>query len=268
MKDKNIAAVLAFFLGFLGVHRFYLGQVGLGIFYLIFAITGISAILAFFDFIAFLVMDRRVFDVKYNREYLEDDPRYDTDFSRDRKTWRDRRREEQQRYRTQENHYQEQRTRRRSNTEESRPRRPANPYKESGMQRYKDFEFEAAIKDFKKALEVNPNDIAVHFNLACANSLLENKDDAFFYLDRAVELGFVDFEKIKTHDALAYMRIQDEFDDFSRNGYRFNPVNNSPQEEAFTSTDLLDQLKKLGDLRDRGLLTDEEFQIQKKKLLG
>jgi len=33
------------------------------------------------------------------------------------------------------------------------------------------------------------------------------------------------------------------------------------------STDLLDQLKKLGDLRERGLLTDEEFAIQKEKLL-
>ena len=38
MKDKNVAAILAFFLGGLGVHRFYLNQIGLGFVYLIFPV--------------------------------------------------------------------------------------------------------------------------------------------------------------------------------------------------------------------------------------
>ena len=32
--------------------------------------------------------------------------------------------------------------------------------------------------------------------------------------------------------------------------------------------DLMEQLTKLGELRDAGILTDEEFQVQKAKLLG
>jgi len=39
-------------------------------------------------------------------------------------------------------------------------------------------------------------------------------------LDKATALGFSDFGKIKTHDALAYLRIQDEFEDFEKNRYR------------------------------------------------
>ena len=34
MKDKTTAAILAFFLGGFGVHKFYLGESGLGIIYL------------------------------------------------------------------------------------------------------------------------------------------------------------------------------------------------------------------------------------------
>ncbi|NUQ25417.1 MAG: SHOCT domain-containing protein [Saprospiraceae bacterium] len=32
--------------------------------------------------------------------------------------------------------------------------------------------------------------------------------------------------------------------------------------------DLLDQILKLGELRDKGVLTDEEFALQKRKILG
>lgn len=68
MKDKTAAALLAFFLGGIGVHRFYLNQVGLGFLYLLFSWTFIPFIVAFIDFIVFLAMDKRSFDHKYNRE--------------------------------------------------------------------------------------------------------------------------------------------------------------------------------------------------------
>ena len=41
-----------------------------------------------------------------------------------------------------------------------------------------------------------------------------------------------------------------------------------PQEGAAKEDDSLEQLKKLGELRDSGVLTDEEFEAQKKELLG
>ncbi len=71
-KDKNIAAVLAFLMGSIGVHRFYLGQTGLGILYILLLFTGISAILSFIDFFVFILMDKNKFDLKYNFNPYED----------------------------------------------------------------------------------------------------------------------------------------------------------------------------------------------------
>ncbi len=64
-KSRIAAALLAFFLGGFGVHKFYLGQVGLGVVYLIFCWTFIPAIIAFIDFIILLTMSDDTFNQKY-----------------------------------------------------------------------------------------------------------------------------------------------------------------------------------------------------------
>ena len=66
MKSKTTAIILAVFLGWFGGHRFYLGQVGTGLLYLIFCWTFIPAIIAFIDFIIFLKMDEQTFNIRYN----------------------------------------------------------------------------------------------------------------------------------------------------------------------------------------------------------
>ncbi len=66
-KSRIAAALLAFFLGGIGVHRFYLGQVGLGFLYLLFCWTFIPSLVALIDFIIFLCMSDDTFDAKYNR---------------------------------------------------------------------------------------------------------------------------------------------------------------------------------------------------------
>lgn len=66
MKSKSTAAILAFFLGGIGVHRFYLGQGGYGVLYLLFCWTFIPAGIALIDFIVFLTMDDATFNSKYN----------------------------------------------------------------------------------------------------------------------------------------------------------------------------------------------------------
>ncbi len=71
-KDKNIAAILALFVGFFGIHRFYLGQKGLGIAYLLLSFTGISTILGIIDFFSLIFMRQSVFDVKYNFNVYDD----------------------------------------------------------------------------------------------------------------------------------------------------------------------------------------------------
>lgn len=65
-KNRTTAAVLAFLLGGLGVHKFYLGKSGLGIVYLLFCWTFIPAILALIDFVILLTMSDETFAQTYN----------------------------------------------------------------------------------------------------------------------------------------------------------------------------------------------------------
>ncbi len=48
-KDEVVGVLLALFLGGFGIHRFYLGQTGAGVLYLIFCWTGIPSIVAFIE---------------------------------------------------------------------------------------------------------------------------------------------------------------------------------------------------------------------------
>ena len=45
-KDPTVGVLLAFFLGGVGAHRFYMGEVGLGILYAVFFWTAIPAMVA------------------------------------------------------------------------------------------------------------------------------------------------------------------------------------------------------------------------------
>jgi TM2 domain-containing membrane protein YozV len=278
MKDKNTAGILALFLGWAGIHRFYLGQIGLGILYVLLMGTGISAVLGLIDAVALFLMDPENFDRKYNRAKRWDKRR--TDF--DREDYDRRRQHRDQRYQDWRERQDDRRKdwKQRRETQPGRPSVKANPYKQSGIQKFKAYDYKGAIADFEKALEVDGRDIALHFNLACAYSLEENLDKALFHLDKAVAFGFKDFDRIRQHDALAFIRIQEAYAAFEENQFRLppqrqtsgkNPALAEPdQEEDLLSTqpDLLDQVKKLGELREKGLLTEEEFAEQKRKLLG
>lgn len=280
MKDKNVAGILALFLGGFGVHRFYLGQGGLGFFYLIFCWFPLMWVIGIIDAIVFFTTDKETFDAKYNKSYgIEYRRRANPDFHRDRPYYdRHMQRHEQRQERREYREY------RREEYRTPAPQRVDNSeLKNSGIRKFRDFDYDGAIDDFQKALKLDPRDIAVHFNLACAYSLNEKPDLAFYHLDKAVELGFNDYKRIKTHDALAFLRIQPEFEEFEKNGFRLQqqPAETveSVKETLEASTDnetvlelkgddLLEQLKRLGDLREKGLLTEEEFASQKKKLLG
>ncbi|MCF2138561.1 MAG: TM2 domain-containing protein [Candidatus Lokiarchaeota archaeon] len=53
-KDRIVAALLAIFLGAFGIHKFYLGNITMGIIYLCLSWTGITGIIGFIEGIIYL----------------------------------------------------------------------------------------------------------------------------------------------------------------------------------------------------------------------
>jgi len=64
-SDQMAAALLAIFLGGIGVHKFYQGRTGLGVVYLCFSWTLIPALIAFVEGILMLVADEEEYERKY-----------------------------------------------------------------------------------------------------------------------------------------------------------------------------------------------------------
>lgn len=64
MKNKNTALILCILLGWLGVHKFYLGRSGMGVLY--FFTGGLFWIGWIIDIIYLATMDKDTFDLKYN----------------------------------------------------------------------------------------------------------------------------------------------------------------------------------------------------------
>lgn len=66
MKNKNTATLLAIFTGIIGGHRFYLGQFGLGMLYLVSSWTFVPLFLGILDALVFLFQSDERFNEKYN----------------------------------------------------------------------------------------------------------------------------------------------------------------------------------------------------------
>jgi len=250
VKNKWVAIIMAIFGGWFGLHRFYLGETSAGIFYIMLLMfTGamrmpVTSLLGVFDAFRLLMMSPRKFDRRYNSGHEDG-------LQRRRTTGR-----------TQRDLYAE---RKRQSTQKNIKR--VNPYKNTGINKYKDYDIEGAIGDFEKGLKIEPNDVSLHFNLACAYSMQEEKDKALHHLNMAIRNGFNDEEKIKTHDDLAFLRIQPEFEKFQANGYRMEGNINVKEKNLLEDDLLLSQLNKLAELRNKGLLSEEEFAREKNKLM-
>lgn len=256
-RSRTTAALLALFGGVFGMHFFYLGRTGLGIMSVVFTFSGglapVAAIIGFINFLILLGMSDTEFDKRYNRE-----------------KWREQKRRQmagESPYQEGNNKNQNEDARRRMNPTPRHntppPVKPNNApskeaLKESGLKKYREFDYDGAIEDFGKALAIDNKDIALHWNLACLYSLCEQKELSFYHLQKSVELGFKDYEKIKTHDALAYLRVQPEFEAFAKAGFKMT--------ESMEHSDILQQLKNLSEQRELGLLTEKEFAEMSKRL--
>ncbi len=65
-RSKLAAGLIAIFLGFIGIHKFYLGRSGWGIIYLVFFWTWIPALVGLVEGIIYLCMSDENFDATYN----------------------------------------------------------------------------------------------------------------------------------------------------------------------------------------------------------
>lgn len=64
-KSKVTAGVLAILLGGIGAHKFYLGNIGIGLVYLLFSWTGIPMIIGLIEGIIMLTMSDEDFASKH-----------------------------------------------------------------------------------------------------------------------------------------------------------------------------------------------------------
>lgn len=74
MKTKGTTLIMCFFGGGIGLHRFYLGDTGLGLLYLLTCWTFIPALVAFLELFYFLFMSDNEFNRKYNQGMLAYQP--------------------------------------------------------------------------------------------------------------------------------------------------------------------------------------------------
>lgn len=271
-KNKITAAMLAFFTGFVGGHKLYLGKtggfIGLMILFIVSINVGmpISLLVGVMHGIKLLKMTDQEFDKQYNRGYTPV-----------RRGPLEARREQQmQKYEQIPGNKNVPKPKSKISPQSAMR---ANPFKASGIKKYKDFDLDDAILDFKKGLEIAPNDVALHFNIACAYSLTEQKALAYHHLQRAVMSGLKDVERILSHDDLAYVRIQPEYEAFRASGFTHNPfkvqasTENAASDEVTTPIEsvaedaLLAQLNKIQELKNKGILTEIEFLAERKKIL-
>ncbi|MEO1514432.1 MAG: NINE protein [Bacteroidota bacterium] len=294
-RKKSVAALLAFFLGSLGIHRFYLGQKGLGITYFVISLIGIMGVItegdaepifmttvigmiALLDALIFMVMPKANFDRKFNQAAS----------SSGKKAKKEKRSARRKRYAsparptrtTRTSAFPESRRPAPVDTVPSPPQRRktipnVNPLELRGLQNYNARNIDGAIADFEQALDTDPDNPAIYFILAKCFSLKENAREAFLYLDRAVELGFDDFDQIRREKALAFLRSHALYETYVRNGYRWPSDLPPPGEDLLSQQtpkkekgDLIQQLLELENLYKRGILTEEEYIEQRNRFNG
>lgn len=65
-RSRLVAAFLAIFFGGIGMHKFYLGKVGMGFIYILFSWTFIPALAGFIEGLSYLLMSDKDFGARYS----------------------------------------------------------------------------------------------------------------------------------------------------------------------------------------------------------
>lgn len=281
MRNKTVAALLALFFGSFGVHKFYLRDPGAGIFYIIIMLVTsrfsfpVAGILGIIDALVLFSMSQERFDSKYNQG--REGPRYN------RKNYSGRHRYERP-IRNQNAPYTP-KARRRNTRNPQTNFNTKNPFKTSGIKHLEEYELDLAEENLLKSLEISQEDREVHFALAQLYSVNEETDKAYFHLSKAFQLGYKNVNEVMENDKFAFLRIQKDFEKFKTNQFLYPPrrdggfaepsrtqsttstTQRAPKEDLLQNDLLLSQLNKLAELRNKGLLSESEFEEERIKLL-
>lgn len=284
MLNKNLAGFFAFFLGMFGVHRFYLGQWFRGalqfagfwgvimilntnpprevedILGIVLATMVIAPILTA---IVFWATPQKSWQAKYDKGALD--------------------------------------TAQPLGISAPLSARDTKSLKAEGIRYYRTGDYDLAIEAFQEASESDLSDPGTHFNLACSYAQLAQYGEALRHLELSVTFGLPKPERIEKHPALAALRKNDAYRSFRANNYRrlnlveltsaeaerveeeiLEDFDTPPARKAKAKTktvaeeietpppgpDLLEQITRLRELHDAGILTQAEYQLQKERLMG
>jgi len=129
---------------------------------------------------------------------------------------------------------------------------------------FKENKLSEAIEKYTSALTYSEKSPHTNFKLAKIYSILENGDNSLKHLSKAIQDGFDNFEVINNDKSLAYLRSIPEFKSFSINGYKLMPLHG----ETIKPISRIEELEKLVVLFEKGLLTKEEFDNEKNRILS
>lgn len=141
---------------------------------------------------------------------------------------------------------------------------PASPYDKLlklGMKSYHQGNYDAAIKIFNDAILKFNTKPEAYLRLGAVYAKQGKVDLAIKNVAKSKKLGVSSLELV-SKEPFDSIRNTQKWIDFVNNDYQ---ISNGIKHQTLSTTD---ELLKLGELVDKGLLTKEEFEIEKKKLLN
>jgi len=147
---------------------------------------------------------------------------------------------------------------------------------------WKSTKYENAIVEIEKAIQIAPEFPAVHNTMGDLQVAMGNHDKALDYYFQAIEIDstYSDsylhiamvYEQQKNNDYIEYYQKAAGLDNkdaklwVKKNKKLIDEHNNKSKKSP--SADYIEELKKIAELRDLGIITEEEFEAKKKELLG
>lgn len=124
-----------------------------------------------------------------------------------------------------------------------------------------DKKFQSEFIDLKRKLSIDGNLPNENFRMSVIYAQSRNASKSFYYLEKAINSGFSNIDFIKTTPQLRFIQEHSDFEMFISSFLKQPTV-------TISSTDRYADLEKISNLRDKGVLNEEEFQIEKAKILN